>query len=64
MKTKEFKKMIGRRKLESDGFTPPYGCIQDGSSHRSGNRVSVKRDRRALKRRVRNQELRQVERDI
>lgn len=59
MKTKEFKRMMGRRKMDSDGFTYVYGAVKDCSSVRPAT-ASTKRSVRADKRRVRNQELRRM----
>jgi len=59
MKTPEFKKMIGWRKMDSDGFTYVYGCIKDGSSVKPAN-ATTKRCIRADKRSVRNKELKRM----
>jgi hypothetical protein len=52
MKDIEFKKMIGHRMVDSDGFTYVYGAAKDGSTNRSSNRPSTKRSIRAHKRGV------------
>lgn len=50
------RKAMGQRKKDADGFTLPYGCVQDGSKHKSGNRASVKRDKRAIKKKINREE--------
>jgi hypothetical protein len=51
MKDPEFKKMMGHRAQDNDGFTYVYGAIKDGSrTNRSSNRASIKRQIRNDKR--------------
>jgi hypothetical protein len=57
--TPEFKKMIGNRLNDSDGFTYIYGRIKDGSSNRPST-ATTKRCVRADKRAVRNKELKRM----
>lgn len=63
MKTPEFKKMIGDRKQNSDGFTYVYGCIKDGSSTRPAT-ASTKKSIRADKRKVKRAELKRIKKDL
>jgi hypothetical protein len=45
MKDPEFKKLMGQRRLNNDGFTYVYGAAKDGSkTNRSANRASTKRE--------------------
>lgn len=56
MITPEFRKMMGHRMMNSDGFTYVYGRVKDGSSVRPAT-ASTKRAIRADKRGVRRREL-------
>jgi hypothetical protein len=49
----EFKKMIGRRMKDADGFTYVYGAVKDGSSVRPAT-AATKKAVRADKRKVKN----------
>ena len=53
MKDPEFKKMIGQRKSNDDGFTYIYGCCKGGYSRHSratkANKIYVRNDKRAVK---------------
>jgi hypothetical protein len=61
MKDPEFKKMMGNRKRDDDGFTYIYGAIKDGSkTNRSANRASVKREIRNDKRSVKAKTLKRI----
>jgi hypothetical protein len=63
MKTNEFRKMMGDRHMDSDGFTYIYGAIKNGSSNRAATartRQRVRNDKRAVK----ACELRQVFKDL
>lgn len=61
MKTPEFKRMMGERFLNDDGFTYVYGAIKHCSeTNRSSNRASVKRAIRNDKRSVRQKELKRI----
>jgi hypothetical protein len=59
MRTPEFKKMIGHRMQDSDGFTYVYGRVKDGSSVRPAT-ASTKKSIRADKRSVKNKELKRM----
>jgi hypothetical protein len=59
MSTPEFKKMIGHRMQDSDGFTYVYGRVKDGSSVRPAS-AATKKCIRADKRSVRNKELKRM----
>jgi hypothetical protein len=64
MNDPEFKKMMGHREMDSDGFTYVYGAIKDGSKvNHTGNRASVKRQRRNDKRSVKQKALKRIEND-
>jgi hypothetical protein len=61
MKDPEFKKMMGHRQMDSDGFTYVYGSIKDGSKvNHTGNRASVKRARRNDKRSVKQKAIQRI----
>lgn len=62
MVSNAFRKMMGDRHQNSDGFTYVYGAIKDGSTARPAT-ASTKKSIRSDKRKVRNQELRQIEKD-
>lgn len=53
----EFRSMLSRRKMDSDGFTYVYGAVKDGSSVRPAT-AATKRAIRSDKRGVRNREMR------
>jgi hypothetical protein len=63
VKTPEFRKMMGVRHMNSDGFTYVCGASKDGSSVRSAT-AATRRCIRNDKRSVRSQEMRQVFRDL
>ena len=51
-KTPEFRKMMGIRRMNSDGFTYVYGAVKDGSSVRPATRAtrqSIRADKRGIK---------------
>lgn len=52
----EFRKMIGQRLADSDGFTYVYGRVKDGSTVRPAS-ATTKRLARADKRKVRTREI-------
>ena len=61
MKDPEFKKMMGYRKQNSDGFTYVYGAVKDGSPvNHSSNRVGVKSQIRNDNRSVKGKVLRRI----
>jgi hypothetical protein len=61
MKDPEFKKMMGNRKKDNDGFTYVYGAIKDGSkTNRSSNRAGVKSEIRNDKRSVKAKILKRI----
>lgn len=62
MKTPEFKRMIGSRMQDSDGFTYVYGAVKDGSSVRPAT-ASTRRQIRNDKRSVRAQEMKRIMRE-
>lgn len=65
MKDPEFKKMMGHRKQDSDGFTYVYGAVKDGShTNHSSNRVGVKRQIRNDKRSVKAEALRRILKEL
>lgn len=52
MKTPEFKKMMGHRMMDSDGFTYVYGATKDGSTVRpatAATKFAVRKDKRSVK---------------
>lgn len=59
MKTPEFKKMMGHRHMDSDGFTYVYGAVKDGSTVRPAT-ANTKRARRNDKRSVKAKELKRM----
>ncbi len=59
MKTPEFKKMMGGRRMDSDGFTYIYGAIKDGSSVRPAT-ASTKKQIRSDKRSVKAKEMKRM----
>lgn len=64
-KSPEQKKMMGDRRMNSDGFTYVYGSVRDGSaSGKTAQRASVKRSIRADKRGVKNKELKRINKEI
>lgn len=63
MVSNAFRKMMGDRRQNSDGFTYVYGSIKDGSSVRPAT-ASTKKSIRSDKRKVKNQELKQIEKDL
>lgn len=51
-KDPEFKKMMGHRMMDSDGFTYVYGAVKDGSTTRPSNATTkrcVRNDKRSTK---------------
>jgi hypothetical protein len=60
MKTPEFKKMIGERKKNSDGFTYEYGCAKGGYKSRARHKNAIKRGKRKDKRSVKAKELKRM----
>lgn len=63
-KTPESKKMMGDRKINSDGFTYVYGAVRDGSATgKTPQRASVKRSIRSDKRGVKNKELKRINKE-
>lgn len=54
--TPEFRKMMGKRLQDSDGFTYVYGKVKDGSSVRPST-ATTKKCIRADKKSVKNKEL-------
>ena len=61
MKDPEFKKLMGHRRMDNDGFTYVYGAVKDGSrTNRSANRASTKREIRNDKRSVKAKTLKRV----
>lgn len=63
VKTNAFKKMMGDRRNDSDGFTYVYGAVKDGSTCRPAT-AATKKAIRADKRKVRNEEMRQLKKDL
>ena len=61
MKDPEFKKLMGQRQMDNDGFTYVYGAVKDGSkTNRSSNRASTKREIRNDKRSVKAKALKRI----
>lgn len=61
MNDPEFKKMMGHREMNADGFTYVYGAIKDGSKvNHTSNRASVKRAKRNDKRSVKQKALQRI----
>lgn len=61
-KTPEFKRMMGDRKMNSDGFTYVYGATKDGSSVRPAS-DSTKRSIRNDKRGVKAKEMKRIKKE-
>jgi hypothetical protein len=57
VKSPEFRRMIGDRKKDSDGFTYVYGCVKMGGSVRPAT-ARCKARRRNDKRSIKAQEIR------
>lgn len=56
MKSPEFKKMIGERKSNSDGFTYEYGAAKGGYKNASRHKHLINRCRRTDKKSVKREE--------
>ena len=61
--TSEFKKLMGCRQSDSDGFTYVYGKYKDGRSKHRRNRNQTTRCIRNDKRSVRGKELRRCKKE-
>ena len=59
-KSPEFKKLIGQRECDNDGFTYRYGKGRGGFTKRSRHNNSIDRNVRHDKRSVRQQEDRRI----
>lgn len=63
MKDQEFKKMIGHRMNDSDGFTYPYGAAKHGEKTKKSRSASIKRQIRNDKRSVKQQIDKRIKQD-
>jgi hypothetical protein len=67
MKEPEFKKMIGDRMKDSDGFTYPYGAAKDGPTKKSRSqsiRSQIRSDKRKVKAQINRRLAKEYELDF
>lgn len=55
-KSPEFKKMLGERKMNSDGFTYEYGAAKGGYKSRQRHKNAIKRGKASDKAKVKSDE--------